>query len=84
MALLDESEIEDFWLSIADAGYSKDDFELSESEASPQTSGISALRGKAIVRRKSTEVTREYVAGHGTTWVGDFDVELRGGIYGYA
>lgn len=84
MTLLDESEIEDFWSSIADAGYSKDDFELTESEDSPQTSGVFALRGKAIVRRKSTEVTRQYMAGHGTAWVGDFDAELRGGIYGHA
>lgn len=84
MSLLDESEIQDFWSALNAAGYSKDDFELSEIEDNPQTSGIYALRGKAVVRRKSTSVVRQYAAGNATTWVGDFDVELRGGIYGPA
>lgn len=84
MSLLDESKVQDFWSAIAAAGYSKDDFELAEIEEKPQTSGAYVLRGKAVVRRKSTAVTREYSAGHMTAWVADFDVELRGGTYGRA
>lgn len=84
MPLLDESEVQDFWSALAAAGYTKDDFELTEIEDTPQTSGVHAVRGKAVVRRKSTSVTREYPAGHMTTWVVDFDVELRGGAYGPA
>ena len=84
MSLLDESEVQDFWPAIAAAGYTKDDFELSEIEENPPTSGVYALRGKAVVRRKSTSVTRQYVAGNATTWVADFDVELRSGAYGPA
>ena len=84
MSLLDETEVQDFWSAIAAAGYSKDDWELSEIEETPPTSGVYALRGKAVVRRKSASVAREYVAGHATTWVANFDVELRGGVYGPA
>lgn len=84
MSLLDDSEVQDFWSALAAAGYSKDDFELTEIEEKPQTSGVHALRGKAVVRRKSTSVTREYLAGHMTAWVADFDVDLRGGAYGPA
>jgi hypothetical protein len=82
MPLLDESEVQDFWSAIAAAGYSKEDFELTEIEEKPQTSGVYALRGRAVVRRKSNSVTREYPAGHMTAWVVDFDAELRGGAYG--
>lgn len=84
MSLLDESEVQDFWSALAAAGYSKDDFELTEIEDNPQTPGVDALRGKAVVRRKSTSVTREYPAGHMTAWLGDFGVELSGGAYGPA
>jgi hypothetical protein len=84
MPLVGDSEVQDFWSAVADAGYSNYDFELSEIEDSQPTSGIYALRGKAIVRRKSTSVTRQYSAGHATAWVADFEVELRGGAYGPA
>lgn len=32
MLMFDKSEVEDFWSAIAGAGYSMDDFELSEIE----------------------------------------------------
>jgi hypothetical protein len=84
MAILDDSEIHDFWSAVVAAGYSKDEFDLKEVEDKPQTSEIYALRGKAVVRRNSTSVTRQYPAGHGTTWVMVFEAELRGGVYGPA
>jgi len=84
MPLLNESEVRDFWSSIAAAGYSNDNFELMGIEEKAQRSGGYALRGKAIVRRKTTSVTREYPADHMTAWVPEFDVELRGGAYGPA
>lgn len=84
MFLLDESEVQDFWSTIAVAGYAKDDFELTEIGEKSHASGIYALRGNAVVRRRSTSVTREYPAGHLNTWVADFDIELRGGAYGPA
>lgn len=84
MSLLEESEVQDFWSAIAAAGYSKDDFELSKVEENTQASGVYAIRGKAIVRRKSTSVSRQYAAGNATAWVVEFDAELRGGAYGPA
>ncbi len=84
MPLLDKSEVEDFWSALAGAGYSKDDFEMSEIEDNQPTSGVYALRGKAMIRRKSTAVACQYRAGHATSWVVDFEVELRGGTFGPA
>lgn len=84
MPLLDESEIQDFWSAIASAGYAKDDFELREIREEPQVAGVYALSGKAVVRRKSTDITREYPAGHMTAWPANFDDELRDGKYGPA
>lgn len=84
MALLDESEVEDFWSTLAAAGYAKDNFELTEIQDRPQTTGTYALNGKAVARRKSTSITREYRAGNTTAWVADFDAELHDGVYGTA
>lgn len=84
MSLLNESEVQDFWSAIAAAGYSKDDFELTEIEEKSHASGLYALRGKVVVRRKSTAVTRDYPAGHMTSWVAEFDAELCRGAYGCA
>lgn len=67
MPLLRDDEKEDFRTAVADAGYSNADFELTEVDETQRMAGVYALRGKAVVRRKSTVVTREYRAGHGST-----------------
>jgi hypothetical protein len=84
MALLDESERLDFWATVVSAGYSKEDFNLKEIEGKPTDIGTYAITGTVIVERTSTCVSRRYSAGHATTWLVDFDAELRGHIFGDA
>ncbi len=82
MALLHESERQDFWAAIVDAGFSKDDFDLKEILDKPTTVGIYAITGTVIVGRKSTGVSRQYSAGHATAWLVAFEAELRGHVFG--
>jgi len=84
MALLGESERQDFWATIVGAGFSKEDFELTEIEDKPTNVGIYAITGTVTVRRKSTEVSRQYSAGHATAWLAEFEAELRGHVFGTA
>lgn len=84
MALLQESERQDFWAIVAGAGISKEDFDLKEVEDKPTSTGIYATSGTVFVRRKSTGVSRQYSAGHATAWLADFEAELRGHVFGAA
>ena len=84
MALLDESERQDFWAAVDSAGFSKEDFNLKEIEDKPTNIGIHAITGTVIVGRTSTGVSRQYSAGHATAWLADFEAELRGQVFGAA
>ena len=46
MALLGESERQDFWATVVSAGFSKEDFNLKEIEDKPTNIGITPLRGQ--------------------------------------
>lgn len=83
MALVSESERQDFWGTVVGAGFSEDDFDLKENEDKP-TGSIYAITGTVTVGRKSTGVSRQYSAGHATAWLEDFDAELRGRVFGAA
>jgi hypothetical protein len=84
MTLLNDGEKQDFWSAITQAGYAKEDFDLTEIENKPHATGIYALSGKAVVQRKSTAVKREYSAGHATSWPAKFESDLKAGIFGAA
>jgi len=81
MSVVSDSEKDDFRSLIAHAGFDVADFELHETEDSPQTVTY-AVRGRVSIKRKSTGAVREYRAGHMTAWLGDFDRDLRGGAFG--
>lgn len=82
MALINDSEKQDFWLAITQAGYAKEDFDLTELENTPSATGTYALSGKVVVQRKSTAAKREYSAGHATSWPAEFESDLKAGIFG--
>jgi hypothetical protein len=82
MALLGESEKQDFLATVVRAGFSKEDFDLKEIEDQPTNVGIYAITGTVVVRRKSSMVSRQYPTGHATVWLPDFEAELRGHVFG--
>lgn len=84
MALLGESERQDFWATIVGTGFSKEDFNLKEIEDKPANAGIYAITGNVTVVRTSTGVSRQYSAGHAAAWLADFEAELRAHVFGAA
>ena len=82
MAFLDESVRQDFWTTIRDAGFSKEDFELGEIEDIPTKAGLFTITGTVSVKRKSTGMSRQYSAGHLTPWLESLDADLRGHVFG--
>ncbi|MCE9549478.1 MAG: hypothetical protein K8R50_00430 [Betaproteobacteria bacterium] len=84
MALLRESERQDFWAIVVGADFSKEDFNLEEIEDKPTSAGIYAITGTMTVGRKSTGITRQYAAGYATMWLVCFEADLRGHVFGTA
>jgi hypothetical protein len=84
MALLHESERQDFWATVVAAGYAKVDFDLKEIEDKPTNIAIYAITGTVVVGRKSTGVSRQYSAGHATAWLLNFEADLHGHVFGLA
>ncbi len=84
MALISDDEKQDFWSAIEQTSYSQEDFDLTEIEKKPQTAGVFALSGNAVVQRKSNAVKREYSIGYETSWSAEFEADLKAGIFGIA
>lgn len=84
MALLGESEKQDFWATVVGIGFSKEDFNLKEIEDKITNAGIYAITGTVTVERKSTGVSCQYSAGHATTWLVDFEADLHDHVFGVA
>lgn len=80
MTLLHQSEKDDYISLINQLGYSESEFELIESENIRTEAKIYTITGTVTVRRKGIE--RQYAAGHGTTWLTDFETDLRNHIFG--
>lgn len=79
---MDESEKEDFTETLCQARYNLGDFELTENDIPQTTQGIYPVKSKIAVTCKKTGVFREYSGGHGTAWLGDFEKDLKAGIFG--
>jgi hypothetical protein len=82
--VIDKTEIEDFHNALRRAGYSSEDFELSEQEEEPRPAapgGVFYMRGTATVTSKKTGISRTYAAGHGTAWVNTFEENLRARLF---
>lgn len=75
------TEKEDFDNAITSAGYRKEDFDVRESETPMSAGGIEPITGTITVRNKQTGLERSYKAGHGSTWVAEFENDLRTGAF---
>jgi hypothetical protein len=79
--VIDESELEDFRTALHEAGYTPDDFVLTE-EADPlPTCGIGFETGIVTVRNVKTGIEGIYPIGHGTTWPTDTALDIGAGFF---
>jgi hypothetical protein len=81
-SIIDPHELEDFYASIEDLGYDKDEFELSEKADPLSASAMTRPTGSVTIKRKGRKAARTYVAGSGSAWTETFHNELEQGLFG--
>ena len=91
MPLITNSEMKDFDAAILGAGFEVDDFNVVDLEDEPtaieQLEAETAfeqyvLTGKVTIQRISTDEAITYNAGHLSTWVTEFEIDLHEGKFG--
>ena len=88
--VIDDTEYDDFLSIIKKQGFECSDFDLSEIDKTKinsrsldsSTIELVPIVGDAVVTRKSTNLSRSYLAGHNQSWVVDFQKELAEGVFG--
>ncbi len=82
MPLITDSEMEDFDAAILGAGFEVDDFNVADLEDEPTAKEQHPLTGTVRVHRTSTDEAITYSAGHLSTWVSEFEIDLHEGKFG--
>ncbi len=78
--LIDETELEDFKTILREHDYDEGDFEISSREDErdrPQPGEIYPITGTVTVTCQKAGVSRTYTAGHMSSWVSEFERDLR-------
>ncbi len=82
MLLITDSEMEDFNAAILQAGFEVDDFSVVDFEDEPTAKEQHRITGTVTVHRLSTDEAKTYNAGHLSTWVSEFEIDLHEGKFG--
>ncbi len=81
MPLITDSEMEDFDAVILQAGFEVDDFSVVDLEDEPTAKEPHPITGTVTVHRISTDDAITYSAGHLSTWVTEFEIDLHEGKF---
>ena len=79
-----QTEVDDYMSSIKALGFDSDDFALTEHSTEDSASAVPAVTGTVAVLRRSTEKSRLYATGHGSSWPAEFHDDLLQGKFGRA
>ncbi len=82
MSLISDSEMDDFDVAILGAGFSVADFSVLDLEDEPTAKEQPPIAGTVTVHRMSTDKFITYSAGHLSTWVSEFEIDLHEGKFG--
>ncbi len=83
MPLITDSEMEDFNAAILGAGFDVDDFNIVDLEDEPTAKEQHPITGTVTVQRISTDDKAiTYSAGHLSTWVTQFEIDLHEDKFG--
>ena len=83
MPLITDSEMEDFEAAILGAGFEVDDFHVLDQQDEPTAKEPHTITGTVTVHRISTDDEAiTYSAGHHSTWVSEFEIDLHEGKFG--
>jgi hypothetical protein len=73
--------MEDFGEAILGAGFEVDDSNVVDVEDEPRAKEQHPITGTVTVRRISTDEAISYSAGHLSTWVSEFEIDLHEGKF---
>ena len=82
MPLITLSEMEDFKAALIGGRFEVDDFSIVDLEDEPTAKEQPPITGTVTVRRLSTDEFRTYSAGHLSTWISEFEIDLHEGNFG--
>ncbi len=82
MPLITDSEMEDFDAAILGAGFEVHDFNVIDLEDEPTAKEQHPITGTVTVHRRSTDEVVTYGAGHLSTWVTEFEIDLHEDKFG--
>jgi len=80
--MISDSEMDDFDAAILGAGFEVDDFSVVDMEHEPTAKEPHPITGTVTVHRISTDKFITYSAGHLSTWVAEFEIDLHQGNFG--
>ncbi len=81
MPLITDSEMEDFDAAILQAGFEVDDFSVVDLDDEPTAKEPHPITGTVTVHRISPDESVTYSAGHLSTWVSEFEIDLHEGKF---
>jgi hypothetical protein len=81
LKLLGQDEIDDAHALMRAQGFRPGDFEIIQ-HADPSTAFPSAITGRVTLVRKSSQLSKSYEAGNGSSWLVQFESDLKQGIFG--
>ncbi len=79
--MISNSEMEDFDAAMLRAGFEVDDFNVIDLEDEPTAIEQYAPTGTVTIQRISTDDAITYSAGHLSTWVTEFEIDLHEGKF---
>ena len=82
MPLITLSEMEDFDAAILGGYFEVDDFSVVDLKDEPTAKEQPPITGTMTVHRISTDKFITYSAGHLSTWVSEFEIDLHEGKFG--
>ena len=79
--IIDQTEMEDFRTALKQQGCHEDEFELSSKQDPMPAGRVSPVTGSVTVKNTKTGREQTYKAGYGTSWVVEFESDLKVGKF---
>lgn len=77
---MDNGQQEDYESAISGKGFNLNDFLITEETHKPQSAEY-FVSGTITIKRKSTNIEKQYNSGHGSSWPAEFTDDLNQGKF---
>jgi len=81
MSILAEDEIRDYEKTIISLGRKTEEFKLIQSTDPIPPATVYPITGNVIIKHNKSNKSITYKAGHGSSWIVDFENDLKRGFF---